>query len=86
MKDLVTFVARAGKSHWVLLRQRFEGWTLQISGEYPLDRNFGRISEPEAKEAASMAATEHLTRHGLKRELADVSELSWRVAIRYSAA
>ena len=68
----------------LLLRQSFEGWKLLISGKYPLNRNFGRISELAAKDAASTAAKEHLGRHGLERGFADVSELSWRIAVRYS--
>jgi hypothetical protein len=83
MRDLQTFVARIGKSYWVLLRQSFDGWDLLIWGRDPLSRTFATISEIEAKRAASKAAKEHLKRHGLGLELADLSELSWRVAVRY---
>ena len=86
MMDLVTFVARVGNSHWALLRQGFEGWTLQISGQHPLKRIFGRMSEPQAKQAAATAVREHVKRRGPERELAYVSELSWRIAVRYIAA
>jgi hypothetical protein len=59
---------------------------MQISGEYPLKRIFGRMSESEAKEAAARAAREHVRRHGPERELLDVSELPWRIAVRYITA
>ena len=86
MEDLVTFVARVGRSHWALLRQSFEGWSLLMPGRHPLYKKFGRVGERTAKEFAAKVTTEHLRRHGLKLELAYFSELSWRVAVRYVRA
>lgn len=86
MKELETLIARAGRSHWVLLSESVGGWTFLIWGKYPLGGDFGKVSASEAKKAALSAAKEHLGRHGLERELTHVSELPWRVAVRYTAA
>ncbi len=83
MHELRTFVARFG-SHWVQLRQTFDGWTFLLWGKFPLSSKLGRLSERDAKEAAAVAAREHLRKHGL--EISDMPDLSWRLAVRYTAA
>ena len=86
MKQLETLAARVGENHWLCLSEGFDGWTFLIWGKYPLSKDFGKISKTEATEAASTAAKEHFGKHGLEREVAEMSELSWRVAVRYTAA
>jgi hypothetical protein len=83
MTDFQTFVARVG-GHWIHLRQSPHGWAFELWGEYPTNCNFGKITEWAAKEAASAVAKEYLVRRGVA--LAAGLELSWRLAVRYTAA
>jgi hypothetical protein len=85
--ELQKLVAKVGHGHWMLLTQGLGGdWTFLIWGRYPLSGNLGPVNEDEAKEKALFVAKEHLKQYGLLSELADLCELSWRVAVRYIAA
>ncbi len=88
MKEFQELIARVDKNHWILLSQSLnsDDWTFVIWGTYQLVGNLGAVNEPEAKRGALSAAQEHLGRHGLRLHLADPLELSWRVALRYTAA
>ena len=83
MTDLQTFVAPCG-GHWIHLRQSFDGWNFELWGRYPFSRDFAAMSEQQAKESASMLAAEHLFAHGV--DIAGDAYLSWRLAVRYTAA
>jgi hypothetical protein len=83
MRDFRTFVAGIS-GHWIHLRQELDGWSVELWGQYPFSCKLPDLTEQVAKDAASTLAKEHLLRHGLMA--GGGSELTWRLAVRYTAA
>ena len=87
MKYFEKLIARVDDGHWILLSYGLDsGWTFFIWGTYPHSGNLGRVTEEEAKKQALSSAKQHLEAHGLYIEIADLSEVSWCVVMRYVAA
>jgi hypothetical protein len=87
MKYLEKLIARVNDRHWILLSYGLDsGWTFFIWGTYPHSGNLGWVTEEEAKKQILSIAKQHLEAHRLCVEIADLSEVSWRVVMRYFAA